>query len=558
MINPFWVVLHSATGRMLNCSAVLDTTKPILLVDGWLEDNTNLFDKLTRGVLTDPSGDAAVLAHNPQTFFTLALRDRFGVHSIYYAKDAENLHISSSISGLKHSGLRLRPDQAKNCIFVASHYRYFTFPKNSTFFTGVSCLMPGEYLMVATGIIKTGSFTDLELADMSRQSEQEISEEFLHRLNRSVRARLALVKRPAFTLSSGMDSSTVACLASRVIGPPTLITTTFDDPTEYDESSEVSKTAQAIGGEWLQMKISQDELSIMLSKSESGSDEPCATITQMMHRVVAERARDLGHDALFSGLGGDEASCGEIEEYLYYFADLRYLGMEERLLRDLVGWAKYHGTAEFPKNLTILENFFLSEIDFTVPGRVLLNNSRFYSNFDALSEDMTRADIPCPQLPNPFTSYLLNKLYQDLFFETIPIVLKAETHNARLTGVPTLYPFLERGVMMHGFSTPLTMRYKDGTTKPIIRAATKGIVPDTARNNFYKRGWNAPVDKWLRHQLTGIVEDLLNDRQLQQRGVYNISVIRRKLNEHLSGQKNHMQLFWQFINYERWYRAATE
>lgn len=193
--------------------------------------------------------------------------------------------------------------------------------------------MPGEYLKITSGSIITGSFTDLELADLSGQSEEEIGKEFLHRLKLSVAERLALVKRPAFTLSSGMDSSTVACLAARTVGSPTLITTIYDAPTPYDESAEISHTAKAIGGEWLQIKISVGDVLSMIDRFAIGSDEPCPTVTQMVHRIVAQRVADLGHDALFSGLGGDEATCGEIEEYLYYFADLRSQGMEDRLLK---------------------------------------------------------------------------------------------------------------------------------------------------------------------------------------------------------------------------------
>lgn len=100
------------------------------------------------------------------------------------------------------------------------------------------------------------------------------------------------------------------------------------------------------------------------------------------------------------------------------------------------------------------------------------------------------------------------------------------------------------------------MRYKNGTTKPTIRAATKGFLPDKARNNFYKHGWNAPTDKWLRREMKAMVEEILADRKVQQRGIYNISAMRQRLTEHVNGQKSHAQLFWQLINYEHWYQNA--
>ncbi|GBL37948.1 hypothetical protein EMGBD1_16350 [Anaerolineaceae bacterium] len=116
MINPFWVVLQTATGRLMKSSAKLDTTALLFLVDGWWKQKQTLLDYLADGTVADPGGDAAVLVHNPSTLLTVAIRDRFGIHSIYYAKDAGHLHVSSSISGLKQSGFRLRPDPIKNCI----------------------------------------------------------------------------------------------------------------------------------------------------------------------------------------------------------------------------------------------------------------------------------------------------------------------------------------------------------------------------------------------------------------------------------------------------------
>jgi asparagine synthase (glutamine-hydrolysing) len=277
----------------------------------------------------------------------------------------------------------------------------------------------------------------------------------------------------------------------------------------------------------------------------------------MLHRIVTERVRDMGHDALFSGLGGDEASCGEIEEYLYYFADLRRLGMESRIQHDMNGWIEHHATREYPKGPAVLDAFLKEQIDVVTPGRNLLNEDRFRCYFHALSPDIDRASIPIPQLPNPFGEHLLNKLYQDLFFETVPCVVRAETANARATGLPTLYPYLDADVMRQGFSTPLAMRYRDGVTKAVVRKATRGLVPDSARNNPTKRGWNAPVDQWLRGRMNREIEEILSARSVRERGVYDIPTIRRMLAEHVGGQRNHMMFFWQLISYERWYREIA-
>lgn len=555
LIAPFWAVLDQASGRLLESSGG-PADVALMYVDGWISEPLTP-GQLLQALPPDPGGDASVMAYDPRRQTAVALRDRFGIHPLYYATAGGRIHVGSSIAALRSSGVRLVPDPLKNLLFVASHYRYFEFPERSTFFSDVFCLRPGEFLRVAPGTMEIGRYWDLAPLDLSGYSEDEIGAEFLRRLNRSVEQRLAIVDYPAFTLSSGMDSSTAACLAAKLAGPPVLVTTGFDVSTEYDESADVAATAKAIGGKWMQLKITAADVLDTFERFSAGADEPCATVTQMLHRIVTERVRDMGHDALFSGLGGDEASCGEIEEYLYYFADLRRLGMDSRIEHDMRGWIEHHATPEYPKGPAVLDAFLKEQIDFAAPGCNLLNAARFRCYFHALSPSIDRDSIPVPQLPNPFGEHLLNKLYQDLFFETVPCVVRAETANARATGLPTLYPYLDADVMLQGFSTPLTMRYRDGITKAVVRKATQGLVPDSARNNATKRGWNAPVDQWLRGRMNQEIEEILSERSIRERGVYDIPTIRGMLAEHVSGQRNHMMFFWQFISYERWHRDIT-
>jgi asparagine synthase (glutamine-hydrolysing) len=263
----------------------------------------------------------------------------------------------------------------------------------------------------------------------------------------------------------------------------------------------------------------------------------------------------MGFNLIFSGLGGDEAHCGEIEEYLYYFADLKFLELEEKFNEDLVGWKKYHSTKEYPKNKKILNIFFNSQINFSKQGEVLLNNERYEYNFDILNRDIEINDIIKPKLRNPFKSYLLNKLYQDLYFEAIPVVLKAEMASARSAKIPTVYPYLDPNIMNFSFSLPLKFRYNNGISKYFLREITKNIVPNTARKNYLKKGWNAPFDQWLRKKIKSEILDLINSQDARNRGIYNLTAIKKKLDQHLKNEKNYAMLLWQFLSYEKWYQS---
>ena len=56
-----------------------------------------------------------------------------------------------------------------------------------------------------------------------------------------------------------------------------------------------------------------------------------------------------GFNNFWGGLGGDELNAGEYEHFIYFFADLRKLGLEKRLQQEIKMWAEYHDHPIFKK-----------------------------------------------------------------------------------------------------------------------------------------------------------------------------------------------------------------
>jgi asparagine synthase (glutamine-hydrolysing) len=480
------------------------------------------------------------------------VRDPAGITTIVYSTAFGGLAVGDSAASLRQVGLPVRPDYIAGAEFVMTHYRYHRARPSRTLFEGVSGLAPGELLEWPN---------DSQLhpqrywtPDASRQylGTPDWFDHYRTVLSEGIDVAVAGLERPAFALSSGMDSGTVASLATKMYGPVKLITTRFDLETLHDESADVRPTAEALGGEWIQVTIKPDDVRSAFGEVGGDfSDWPASTVTQVLHRVLLERLNDLDIDGLISGLGGDEVNCGEIEEYLYYFADLTVSGERQRLQDEMPGWIQLHGTADYPKSREVLDDFLASQVDLNVPGRILPNYERYWHYADCLALDV-RDQLGFTPLPEPFDSYLLNKLFQDLLYETIPPVLDLEQWNARHTGVGTYYPFLRQEMIDIGFSTDPMTRYNQGVSKAALRSATIGLVPDSARLNHYKRGWNAPLDVWLRDSMGDEVRELVASDRLRDRGTYNLDRVSALLEEHLSGARNHMLFLWQFIAYEKW------
>ncbi|MFA6317102.1 MAG: asparagine synthase-related protein [Elusimicrobiota bacterium] len=524
-----------------------DAVTPESVIAAYERHGESCFDGL--------DGDFSIILYDKAADRVVAGRDKFGVKSLFYVQEDGLFAASNRAAAL--AALRpqaVRPNLRRNLFYVASHYRHIDAAAEETFYEGVFAVRQGCALVFQNWTLSKSAYWRLGLMDLSGKDKACLADDFRGLLRDSVARRLSRSKNPVFMVSSGVDSSGVAALASAILGRKVpLITTVFEEDTEYNEAAEIVPLADKVASVWHKLTVKGDGILGDVERILQTANGPYYTITQLMHYYLCREARERGYDSVFGGLGGDEASCGEIEEYLFYFADLRLRGERERLAEDMKGWIEYHSHPLYPKSMEVLEAFFKKHIDFSRPGRYRLDMERFERYFHVFRKDFREAYFRVPELDFPYASYLRNKLHQDLFSEVIPCVLRAEENNLDLFGLAGRLPYMDARVMTYGFSIPLSQKYVHGGTKAVAREAMKGILPDAVLNNFKKKGWNAPFDAWLKTYLSGSVADILGSPTARQRSIYDLEAVRRLWDEHLNGRKNHMLFFWQFLNYEKWF-----
>ena len=505
------------------------------------------------------NGDFSVGLYDEATDTLWLGRDRFGVRPLYYSTAAGGLAFASRPrSLLALPGISREVDRRFVAVFAACHYRYFDNDPDQSPYTDIRQLPAGHVLRVANGQVTTSRYWSLEETPEFTAPEKELVEQYRALLLDAVALRLKAAREPAFTLSGGMDSSSVLAAAVKTSGSRQhAFSAVYDDKT-YDESDDIRPMVEAVVKEWHPVRVGTPDVFGLVRRMIGVHDEPVATATWLSHFLLCEQVAKEGFGSLFGGLGGDELNAGEYEHFIYHFADLRAAGLEEDLKHEVNLWIAYHDHPIFRKTVDGLERSLTRMVDFSQPGRCLADSNRLKRFSAALNSEFFDFSAFEPRMDHPFRTYLRNRTFQDIFRETVPCCVRAEDRQATAFGLDHLLPFFDHRLVEFMFRVPGRMKIRNGVTKHLLREAMRGILPDETRTRIKKTGWNAPAHVWFSGPGREPILDLIHSRSFRERGIYHVPVVERIVEEHdrivSTGalQENHMMFLWQLVNLELW------
>ncbi len=511
-------------------------------------------------------GDFAFALFDNRTQTLHLVRDRFGIRPLYYAKLDGGVAFGSRARQLA----RLRDDQLQPrsefvTLYAASHYRTFDDDETASPWVGVQQAPAASVVRISPHGETTRRYWQVREAPEPVVDERSLAETLRELLQDAVARRLARSQRPVFTLSGGMDSSSVLFVASHVMnGSPRALSAVYDHE-EYDESADIRESLAGAATTWSPIAVSNVLDVRTLEQAIEANEEPLPTATWLAHYELCQAAKSLGASEMFDGLGGDELNAGEYEYFPYYFADLEASGDAAAFAHEIECWSTLHDHPIYRKSHDTALAMIARMTDRSTPGRCVPNVERIRRYADVLEGGgaawlrsfMPRAD-------HPFMSWLKNRTWQDLTRETMPCCLRASERNTAAAGMVNRSPFLDRALVEFMFSVPGRLKIRDGVTKRLLRTAMKGILPEATRTRVKKVGWNAPSDRWFVGKGADLMRDIIASQRFRERGVYRCDRLRELINEHemiiRSGQprENHMMLLWQALNLDIWLRCIED
>jgi asparagine synthase (glutamine-hydrolysing) len=530
---------------------------------------------------------------------TLA-RDRFGEKPLYYgwlgSGDERAFVFASELKSLK----TYSDFDAPVCREALSQYMRFMYvPAPLSIYEGIYKLLPGCMLTVlgqppsaAPGQPLQpdqihGSLTLKRWWSFAHAVEAGCKNQFTNdhdaiislesHLHESVRIQsLADVPLGAF-LSGGIDSSIIVALmqhqSSREGRDPVKTFTIGFEDAAFDESPYASAVARHLGTDHAKILVTAANAQGVITQLPEIYDEPFADSSQIPTYLVCKAAKQHVTVAL-SGDAGDELFGG----YNRYFWGPRIWNRISWLpysLRKVLGSAitsfpiSAWDRLSTPLNSLLSNSNSISQVGYRAHKfAIKLQNVRSKDDLylSLISEWQDPAEVVKGYKSSwgPGGGVLIDipqnlsdveqMMYGDATNYLPNDILCKVDRAAMATSLETRMPFLDHRLAELAWRLPLHMKVRGNTGKWVLRQVLYKYVPAQLIERP-KAGFSIPIGQWMRGPLRDWVEALLNENQLQEQGFLNPIPIRRRWEEHLSGQTDHTASLWAILMFQSWLLA---
>jgi asparagine synthase (glutamine-hydrolysing) len=494
----------------------------------------------------------------------LLARDRLGVKPLYWALAGDRLLFASEIKAILKSGLIApRPNRTVFSEVLATRGT----SDAQTMFDGIYKLLPGHRLVFQGGRAKTEQYWELPLdgpdPELERMRDAALIERFRSLLQESVRLRLMSDVPLGVFLSGGIDSSAIAALMAHEIDRPVdTFSVAFADR-RFSELEYARAVSRAIFANAYEVVIDDNDFFTALPRLVWHEDEPIAHPSSVPLHCVSMLARQHV-TVVLTGEGSDELLAGYGKyprAVLNWRAGAVYESVVPPQVRATIaasvvprlpGRTGRYARRSFlamPREVSamFLDNF---------AGMPLRQQRELLSPAALVGRDPYASSLAYFQQVNGASGILGRLLHTDIKTYLVELLMKQDQMSMSAS-IESRVPFLDHVLVEFAARLPERLKLRGFTTKRILRAALRGLLPDEILTRK-KMGFPVPFAQWTRDRWQPLIREVLLDRRTRERGFINANGVERLLDAHRAGTVNGGDAIWALLNFELWFRTFID
>lgn len=519
-----------------------DTEVILLAYQKWGEDCVNHFRGMFAFALWDTRNDTLFLA-----------RDRFGIKPLYYTIHDEKFFFASEIKALMPFLPAVETD-------IEGLQDYLTFQLclgDKTLFKGVKEIPSAHVVKIHNGQVRKRKYWEVYYTPDRYHSEDYFIEKLQFHLEDSVRLHTRSDVPIGAYISGGLDSSTIAGLASRHRDDAFMgFTGKFTYGEGYDESVYARDLCNMYDFELQELDITVEHFINNIERTIHHLDYPIAgpgSFPQFMISQLAAKHRKV----VLGGQGGDEIFGGYTRYLIAYF---------EQCIKGAIEGTMDSGNfivtyESIIPNLRSLKNYKPLIQKFWSKGVFDDLDARYFHLIDRAPDlgDEVRWDIMGEYDTYQTFREMFNadnvgqQSYFDLMthfdFKTLlPALLQIEDRVSMAHGLESRVPLLDHPLVELAATIPSDIKFKDGKMKRAFIKTVQSYLPNSIVERKDKMGFPVPLNSWLKTDARDFVYDTLSTTNARQRVIIdNDAVLRR-----LDNEKKFSRTLWGLLSLEIW------
>lgn len=526
-----WVIFNGEIFNYIELRRELEAAGHVFYTHTDTEVIVHLYEQHGDDFVRYLNGQFAIALWDTQRARLVLVRDRPGIHPLYYCQHQGQLYFSSEIKALI-AGTGIKPELDPSALDQL--FTFWSVVPPRTMFRDINILEPGKMLIVERGTITERSYWEWEFpvdGGYAQGSEEALADELRSLLLDATLIRLRSDVPVGAYLSGGLDSSVITSLIHGQ-GDVALRTFSITFPgTDLDESSHQRAMIDYLGAEHTSIACQPQDIANHFVKTIWHTESPILRTAPVPMGLLSGLVRQQNFKVVLTGEGSDEVLGGydifkeaKIRQFWAKYPDSR---LRPLLLKRLY---PYLDTSQ-KQAQSYLQSFFGMALD--SPGLEYFSHlprwsttakcKAFFS--DALNARLQEDAMTAMRqsLPTHITSWHAFNRSQYIEAKSLMAGYLLSSQGDRMlmmNSVEGRFPFLDHRVIEFANRLHPRVKMKVLNEKYLLKKAMRNSVPNSIIQR-YKQPYRAPdIDSFFTGQSIDYIDELLSTEYLRKTNVF--------------------------------------